>query len=438
MIGLLGLIIYRVMLDVVYFNIISPVYAYAGFIDARDTRHLVVSWILFFVFYLFMRDIIFTEDDGIMHIVVMVLYCIVFVPFTSSVYMGFTTWVFVFWHSLYWIVFITVARCAFYMPKKRLPVLKVSQLWLDDRIVVAIGVAAFFVVFFISGRYAHFRLNFDLFSVYDLRLEARNFGMPTIMAYMFSWTKAINTIMLAYTLVRKRYELAAFFFAIQMLSFGIDGSKSTFFMPFLVIIAVVVYNIISSVALKLFVVYGLAGGSILALIEYLLLGSMNIATLFVRRLLFVPALLNEQYFDYFTKNQPDYFRGSFLRIIGAESPYASDGGIARMIGRVYYGSDVMNCNNGLFSDAFSNLGYIGVFVMPAIIVFFLYVFDRSTCGLDKRIVLASGLFVSLNIMSTSFTMVLLTHGFLVLILLTWMMNPENINEKKMENDYGIS
>ena len=209
-------------------------------------------------------------------------------------------------------------------------------------------------------------------------------------------------------------------------------------MPFLVIIAVVVYNIISSVALKLFVVYGLAGGSILALIEFLLLGSMNIATLFVRRLLFVPALLNEQYFDYFTKNQPDYFRGSFLRIIGAESPYASDGGIARMIGRVYYGSNVMNCNNGLFSDAFSNLGYIGVFVMPAIIVFFLYVFDCSTCGLDKRIVLASGLFVSLNIMSTSFTMVLLTHGFLVLILLTWMMNPENINEKKMENDYGIS
>ena len=86
----------------------------------------------------------------------------------------------------------------------------------------------------------------------------------------------------------------------------------------------------------------------------------------------------------------------------------------------------MNCNKGLLSDAISNLGYAGIFIMPVIIVFFLHLFDRSTAGLDKRLVLVSGVFIALNLISTSFMTVLVTHGFLLLIVLTWLMKPEDL------------
>lgn len=282
------------------------------------------------------------------------------------------------------------------------------------------------VVLYVSRRYTHFRLNFNLLTVYDLRLEAREFGMSILATYLFAWTKAVNTLMLTYGLIKKKHVMAVLYFAIQMLSFGIDGSKSTFSLPFLVLIVVKMYDKITVGKLKMWFIYGAAGESLLAAAEYVFGHTVFLITLFIRRILFVPSILNVHYFDFFTTNEPDFFCGSFIRLFGAASPYAEDDGISRMIGRVYFGSPTMNYNNVILSDAISNLGYAGIFIMPIIIVFFLHLFDCSTVGLDKRLVLVSGVFIALNLIITSFMMVLITHGSLLLIVLTWMMKPEDL------------
>lgn len=425
-IGFIGLVAYRILIDWIYFNIISPIYAYTGFTDNRSMGSLLVSWGLFIIFYCLIRRILYTEQEGISHVIVTTLYLLSFIPFTSSVYAGLTKTAFVVCNSLYWIVLIIASRFALHIPKKRLPKINFNHLEINDKVVAAIGVISLLVVIYISGRYAHFRLNFNLFTVYDLRLEAREFGMSTLATYLFAWTKAVNTLMLAFCLIKKKRLMTVVYFAIQMLSFGIDGSKSTFFLPFLVLIVVKLYDKITVSKLKVLFFYGAAGGALIAAAEYVFAHTAFLTTLFIRRVLFVPSILNVHYFDYFTTHEPDFFRGSFLRLFGAVSPYSADGGISRMIGRVYYGSAVMNCNNGLLSDAISNLGYAGIFVMPIIIVFFLNLFDRSTLGLDRRLVLVSGVFIALNLIGTSFTTVLITHGFLILILLTWVMKPEDL------------
>lgn len=425
-IGLIGLGAYRFLIDWIYINVISQVYAYTGLIDNRSTQNLILSWVLFFLFYFIVRPLLYTEQEGISHVIITTIYLLSFIPFTSSVYMGITPPTFTLCNSIYWFVLIMASRYVAALPKKRLPKLRLSSLEVNDTFVAIVGVMSLLVVFYISGRYAHFRLNFNLFTVYDLRLEAREFGMSTIAAYLFAWTKAVNTLMLAFCLIKRKRLMSVVYFAIQMLSFGIDGSKTTFFLPFLVLIVVKLYDRISVDKLKVLFFYGVAGGSLLAVAEYIFGHTIVLTTLFIRRVLYVPSLINVQYYDFFTTHVPDYFRGSFLRLFGMISPYAADGGISRLIGRVYYGSSTMNCNNGLLSDAISNLGYIGIFVMPLLIVFFLNLFDRSTLGLDRRLVLVSGVFIALNLISTSFMTVLVTHGFLLLILLTWIMKPEDL------------
>lgn len=418
--------LYRILLDYIYFNIISPVFGYSGFKDNRTFESGLISWLLFIAFYFLAKKLLYTEREGISHVIITLLYILSFIPFTSSVYAGITTISFVIWNSIYWFILLIVSRHILNLPLTRLPNIKLDRMTISDRFVAIVGVISLFVVLYVSGRYAHFRLNFNLFTVYDLRLEAREFGMSTLVTYLFAWTKAVNTLMLAYCLIKKKHLMTILYFAIQMLSFGIDGSKSTFFLPFLVLIVVKMYNMITVKKLKMLFFYAGVGGVLISAAEYVFGHTIYLTTLFVRRLLFVPSLLNVQYFDYFTNHEPDFFRGSFLRLFGAASPYADTGGISRTIGKVYYGSSVMNCNNGLLSDAVSNLGYVGIFVMPIVIVFFLHLFDRSTAGLDKRLVLVSGVYIALNLMSAAFMTVLVTHGFLILILLTWVMKPEDL------------
>jgi hypothetical protein len=429
-IGFIGLVVFRLLLDWVYFNIISPIYAYSGFIDNRNAQNLIVSWGIFILFYFFMKRILYTEQEGVLHVIVSLLYLLSFIPFTSSIYAGITPPAFILWNSMYWIVLILASSYALQLPKKRLPKVNLNNLEIGDRFVAIVGFISLVVVVYVSARYTGFRLNFNLFTVYDLRLEAREFGMPTLVTYLFAWTKAVNTLMLAFCLIKDKKLMSILYFSIQMLSFGIDGSKSTFFLPFLVLLVVKLYDKITVGKLKMLFFYGAAGGTLLAIAEKMFANSIYLTTLFIRRVLYVPSILNVYYFDYFTSHEPDLFRGSFLRLVGAVSPYAVDGGISRMIGKVYFGSATMNCNNGLLSDAISNLGHVGIFIMPIVIVFFLHLLDRSTYGLDKRLILVSGVFIALNLISTSFTTVLITHGFLLIILLTWVMKPEDLYNPK--------
>ena len=425
-IGFIGLILYRLLIDWIYFNIISPVYSYTGFNDNRTFTYLLLSWGLFFLFYFEVRDLLYTEREGISHVIITTLYLLSFVPFTTCVYAGIAPPAFILSNSIYWFILIISSRYASRIKKKRLPRINSDHLEINDTFVAITGIISLLVVIYISGRYTHFRLHFNLFTVYDLRLEARAFGMSTIETYLFAWTRAINTLLLAFCLIKKKRLMSVVYFAVQMLSFGINGAKTTFFLPFVVLIVVKLYDRITAGTLKILFIFLAAGGSLLAASEYIYGNTIFLTTLFIRRMLFVPSILNIQYYDFFTTHEPDYFRDSFLRLFGAKSPYAAYGGVSRMIGRVYYGSATMNCNNGLLSDAISNLGYIGIIVMPIAIVFFLSLFDRSTSGLDKRLVLTAGVYIALNLLGTSLMTVLNTHGFLLLILLTWIMEPEDL------------
>jgi hypothetical protein len=129
-------------------------------------------------------------------------------------------------------------------------------------------------------------------------------------------------------------------------------------------------------------------------------------------------MLNAYYFDFFINNTPDYFRQSILKYIGIQSPYPD---IRHMIGSIYFSRPEMGANSGLISDAITNFGVIGIVIMPIMIAIALRFFDNCVKGLNKRFYVALCVLVSYYFISSFFFTILLTHGFLALCIVFYIL-----------------
>lgn len=424
------LIAYRLLLDYSYFRVICKHFLYQGFIDNRTSTSLLISWVMLLVVGIVINPILKRESDKISEMCLCSLFLISYVPFTTCVYAGAVTYSCAFWNTIYWCILIAFVTHWSKKNPKPLPKIKMGNLIVGDKFVLAIGCCSLVLVVYISARYTHFRLNFNMFGVYALRNDVINFNLPTIVSYMFSWSRAINPILLAYCMIKKRLPMAILYFICQMFSFGIDGLKTTFFMPFLTIAVVLFVTPQIMKKMKSYLLLGFNAILAFGFIENLLFKTYFIYELFVRRIMFLTNLINNWYFDFFSKHQPDYFRESLLRFLGVKSPYADSGGVTMTVGETYSKLGT-NYNNGLFSDAIANLGIIGVFIMPIVVAYVLHMLDRSIEGLDKRLIIAFALYLTIILLSSFLSTALITHGLLVVLLLMTLMRRSSISDIKV-------
>lgn len=140
--------------------------------------------------------------------------------------------------------------------------------------------------------------------------------------------------------------------------------------------------------------------------------------------MFVPNLLNYNYYDFFSSNSPDYFQQSFLRYFGFDSAYS---GIGHLIAVVYYNSPEASANNGLLSDAYANMGFVGIFIMPFVLVLMLKILDACAEGLDIRVVVVSGIMIAFTFVSSFFFTIMLTHGLMALCVILYLLPRQKQN-----------
>lgn len=414
------IVIYRVLIDAIYVKDVFPRFSYMNFVDNRSAISCVISWMILLLFSILALRIADSDSERNSGIVVLVLFLISFVPFTTCIYEGMMSKGYIIYNSIFWFVLL---GCTSYLQRKTLevfPTVVIGNLRLGKMAVTVIGLLSLLLVVYISWKYAHFRLIFNLLNVYGIRAEAANYNYPSIIAYAFSWALALNPVFMGLSLVRKQYLNAAIFFCAQMLSFGINGLKTTFFMPFLVIVFTVFYRKDSTRDLKRFILLGMIILVTVSCIEVVFINTSYFSNFFIRRIFIEPNLIGEYYYDFFSTHVPDYFRSSFLRHFGMTSPYSSSeiGSYCDLIGKLYYKTET-HCNSGLSSDAIANFGTIGCVITPVLIVFVLDILDKCTKNVSKRITITPVLFVCVNILSTTLNTVLLTHGLLLIMLLMY-------------------
>jgi len=275
----------------------------------------------------------------------------------------------------------------------------------------SIYLVLFFAIMLLLPIFAQykFNLNFNVLKfqdIYEVRSQS-HVGLP-IIGYFYNWlVKVIIPVLLAFSLIKKRYMLTVFSVVVLMYLFVAQAHKSVFFGVFIVLFFYLkkdYYKKITYFVLALLLVF------VLTHLLTLTTGIFAPESILIRRVFFVPALLNTYYFEFFDNNHiylsHSIFKSFFVYPYEVPPP--------AVIGMEYFNSDATNANNGFFSDGFMNFGYFGVLLYSIFVVFLFKFFDALK--IDSRYF---GIFfvIIFTLISSAFLTSLLTHGILVLIIL---------------------
>lgn len=403
LINLLGLITYKVSLDLIYYKIIGPNFDYVGYENSYSLTKLILSYLVILIMFPLINRLYRDYKHIIFSYVVLFCILLSFIPNLTYICFNEVKSFYILLFILYWITFFSAAKV--------LPSIKSTYVRFKNPefpiylYLLVLGAS----VLFISAIYTGFRLHFNLMDVYDLRGEAKEYGYPSIFGYILPAAGSLLPLLFLYFMDKKKMWIAICIIFMVLLNFGIAGHKTVLVS---LIITILFYFIYNNNIIR-YVTWLLSGIGFIGLLEYLVGGSYIFSSLVYRRVMFAPALLNYNYFDFFIHNEPDYFRRSFLRIIGSKSPYEYP--ISNIIGDLYI-SPGCNANNGLFSDAISNFGPCGVIVFPFIVIFLIKLIDSFTRGIPNKLLVIPAMMISLSLISTALMTSLFTGGLVLTAL----------------------
>ncbi|MCF6365108.1 MAG: oligosaccharide repeat unit polymerase [Bacteroidales bacterium] len=279
----------------------------------------------------------------------------------------------------------------------------------------------FFSVILLIPVIADFKFNintnvFSLKDVYDVR-EVYKENTSFFTSYFFNWLAKIAVpVILVFSLIRKNYLFVLFSLLVLIYLFLVSGHKSVYFTP-VVIFFYYIFGKKYNDKIKLTLGFLLALLILVSIPDYFLNNNNMFKSIFVRRVFFVPSLLNEFYFDFY-KDSHLYLSHS---IFSSFADYRYDMSPAHTIADVYFHKPLMNANNGIISDGFMNFGFLGV-ILYSLIFSFIFALLNSIKLNPKYF----GLFIfyMLTFVSSALLTVILTHGFFLVLIFAFIIFPE--------------
>jgi hypothetical protein len=401
------ILFYKLSLDLVYLKTIGPFYDYVGMVLDFSMYKYIFSTIL--VLIAIPAIVKCYENGSISSTTILLLNLMYFIPgATLFAFAGLPDRYFLFF-GLYWFL-LFFWNFAISAPSIRgmNDTSRRLLFWMTMVSIILLSLG-------ITALYGQFRLQINLADVYQLRFAQREMNLPTFVSYFQPIAATLVPLMMVYCFVNKKYLWGAGLLAIQLLSFGFGGNKSTLFYAGVGLLAYFFYSQRRIVWLPA----GFIALNLMALAELSLMHFSYLSAYIQNRVLFIPNLLSWQYFNFFEKNELLLLRDSILRRIGLESPYPLQ--TPFLIGDLYYKDPSMNANNGLCGDAYSNFGWAGLLFYPFAIAVILKLFDSLSFHLDKRIVLTAAVIFTIGLTNISFFSLLLTNGLIFALLLLFIL-----------------
>ena len=392
-----------------YKFMIAPQFSYMGFKNNLNTTDLIMVYFLYNLLCLFL----ITLKTGFEKFVSLLLLIMVSIPnFILYSFQDFDERI-VIWSFL--CIPITVF-ILIYLPKIKTKKIREKN--------IPIILWSLIIICIIPVILSHgIKLNFQAFlftDIYDIRRESR-LNNSFLSVYGYFWlAKVICPISIIYAIEKGYKGLLISALVVLMYLFTTTGHKSVFLSVFIIFLLYfggnnynTKYKMVLLLSLLLFITIRLMSE---------LFGFIGLESAFIRRLIFIPALLNNYYFEFFNSNFV-YYSQSYLSLF-LDYPYNKP--IPQIIGINFFNSDEMSANNGYLSDGFANLGNSGVLINIILSSMLIKAFKDYSIQAKY-----SGLlFVTLySIFGSAFSTVLFTHGGLLLaILLATIFSPKNSNE----------
>lgn len=305
--------------------------------------------------------------------------------------------VLLFYHQFLFYAIIGVGRLKIDLDK--IPTLNKKQSLILLILITCVGIVPYLIFY---GPHINLK-NLILIDIYKTREQMSGISNPYF-SYTYSiFTKIIVPLILVFALELKNKLLLVIGIGFLLLFFLFGAHKTVYLGIFLILLF---YRfsyryIISKLVLTLNLLLAIC--LVLALFSYDYLWILTI-----RRVQFIPTLLDISYYDFF--REPIYWSESILKSF---FNYPFDLPHTALIGREYFARTSFGANNGLIADGYMNAHSLGVFVN--IVLFSAYFMFLNNLKLPSKYF---GLFflVVYSFISSSLLTVFITHGALVLLL----------------------
>lgn len=260
------------------------------------------------------------------------------------------------------------------------------------------------------------RLNFNLRDVYGVRADYVENRLPGF-GYFVTWTAYIFNMALFVTFLKKRdkqrltsYIGVIIVLGLQLLIFGMTNYKAFLFVPFTVLGLIFL-------AKRMPIQRAVLIGVPVVIASMLILNVLGIefGAALLGRLFFTPAALHSLYFSYFSVHPYALLGDTFGPIFGA--PYSQS--VIQIIAEEYWGR-IFSPNVGWIADSYANLGPAGVITYGFMLGILLKIGD-GLVGSHVEPGVVEGLMVGpvFALCSSAIGTVLLTHGFLIVLIVLW-------------------
>ncbi|MCW8897452.1 MAG: hypothetical protein OQJ96_05730 [Flavobacteriales bacterium] len=261
-----------------------------------------------------------------------------------------------------------------------------------------------------------------LVDVYETR-ELFSEKLVGYLGYIYNFlVKTIIPVALIYFMIKKRLLFVGIMVLALMYLYVISGNKIVYFTTIILIFFYYLgFSYISKVSNFFIITLGLL--VVTPFLDNLVFGAPILGGTFVNRLLFIPALLSQWYFEFFDGN-PYYFAESTFFNQLVESPY--DMPIGFLLTKIYWAEPTVYANNGIVSDGFMNLGYIGVVLFSIIFTALFTLFNSLKLHIGYFGIFFSYVYIFL---SAPLLTVFITGGVLIFIVLCFLVRNNNFNIK---------
>lgn len=409
------LLFFKLVLDLAYIHILSPVYSYLGFTISINSLALIESYIMTFI----IGTIISFVIDRPSHFLIWMLCIGTLIPVLSFYAIHSGSRSFMYGMLLSFICIVLVSK---------LPIIKIGTLKGGRKlgiIILTLMVLAGTSSLFAKGGLHYFNLDFG--KVYDYRIEVVEIFNTGLWAYIYTWVfKVINPALIAWALWKKKYHLLIAVIALQSVFFAISSHKSVLFYPVLIL---AIYFAVKKERVFAYLTWGLILVVIISSFLYLFFDNIWPLSLFIRRVFFVPAQLNFAYFDLFSNIGHVYLSNS---ILSDYISYPFQYKYTHMVSIYLYGNPNISCNNGFLATSYMHFGYMGMFTFSIIVGLLLWITDMLVY---KRIPIWLGISIIIIPFFTLFTSAdlftsLLTHGIILGLMIIFLFGSSLENDKQ--------
>jgi hypothetical protein len=392
-------IFFRIVIDVVYINWVSPTYGYMGLILEANIMKILISYIILLVFLWFIPK----SENKISHIILQLHLIIMIIPLTSIYGLADQPTMFMLMILVSFLLQILLIRY--------LPYLKVKKIKNAKLFNLAILFSLTFMTYIYMIRTQSINLSaFDISTIYEIRSTR---DILPVFSYLITWQfRVINPLIIVLSYVKRKYTLLILGIGLQILMYLMYPNKEIFLSIILILFCLFIMK--KKYRFDTTFIRVLSIGMIISVMIFELFKNINFFFISVR-LINLPAIIKFWHYEHFLVHDKIYYsEGMIGKILGLDYPYSLPSGY--LIKDGFLGQ----ANTGYLAYAYDNAGFIGMIAMSVLFVLILKLLDSIAINENNKIILTLFVYPMITLNDGDLLTLILTGGLFLLIFVLFL------------------